>query len=271
MTPTVTVAIPATSEALVRRLLALHEGLHAPALSAPGGTVLDARETAVIDAGRAGVTELSAAHAPGDGAGWIWKGVGRVLPGCAGTWDVYHAGGRVSGRAQRVFGEGTAGARAAFERGRDLLPRARWPGVCAWAGELLAAGKAQEQSRRRKAAEELLAYFAEHTQRLDYRERLASGRGDRQRRGRGAGQDAGVGSEGSGCPVGQEERAAHGQPRLRPELHPVGRLLEPGRLTPRESGCTRGSPRDTSACPRPPVAGSMGCSARSCRADPNRR
>jgi hypothetical protein len=52
MAGTVTIEIPATSEALVRRLLALHEELRALALSAPDGTVLDACETAVVERGR---------------------------------------------------------------------------------------------------------------------------------------------------------------------------------------------------------------------------
>lgn len=125
---------------------------------------------------RLGVTELSAVHALGDGASWIWKSVGRVLPGCTETLDVYHASERLSGCAQKVFGEGTAEARAAFERGRDLLLSDGWSGVCAWVGELLAVEKAEEQSRRQKATEKLLGYFAKHTQRLNYRERLASGR-----------------------------------------------------------------------------------------------
>lgn len=52
MQPTVTIEIPAASEALVRQLLALHEELNTLALSAPDGTVLDACETAVIQKGR---------------------------------------------------------------------------------------------------------------------------------------------------------------------------------------------------------------------------
>lgn len=53
MTPsTITIEIPAASEALVRQLLALHEELHALALSAPDGTVLDACEEAVVPKGR---------------------------------------------------------------------------------------------------------------------------------------------------------------------------------------------------------------------------
>ena len=52
MASTVTIEIPAASEALVRQLLALHEELEALALSAPDGTVLEACETAAIPKGR---------------------------------------------------------------------------------------------------------------------------------------------------------------------------------------------------------------------------
>ena len=52
MSPTLTIEIPAGSEALVRKLLALHEEMQALALAAPDGTVLDACEEAVIPRGR---------------------------------------------------------------------------------------------------------------------------------------------------------------------------------------------------------------------------
>jgi len=52
MKPTVTIEVPAASEAFVRQLLALHEELNALALSAPDGAVLDACETAVVQKGR---------------------------------------------------------------------------------------------------------------------------------------------------------------------------------------------------------------------------
>jgi hypothetical protein len=52
MKSTVTIEIPAGSEALVRQLLALQEEMNALALSAPDGTVLDACEEAVIPKGR---------------------------------------------------------------------------------------------------------------------------------------------------------------------------------------------------------------------------
>lgn len=61
MSATITIEIPAASEALVRQLLALHEELQALALSAADGTVLDACEAAVIPKGRELTQNLLAA------------------------------------------------------------------------------------------------------------------------------------------------------------------------------------------------------------------
>ena len=52
MPSTITIEIPASSEALVRRLLALVEELNELAASAPDGTVFDACESAVVEKGR---------------------------------------------------------------------------------------------------------------------------------------------------------------------------------------------------------------------------
>ena len=52
MKPTIAIEIPASSAALVRHLVALHEELEALALAAPDGTVLDACESAVVHRGR---------------------------------------------------------------------------------------------------------------------------------------------------------------------------------------------------------------------------
>jgi len=123
-----------------------------------------------------GVTAFAGVHALGDGAGWIWKSVGRVLTGCTETLDIYHAGERLSQCARSIFGADTAETTAAFEHGRDRLIRDGWDGVCAWVAELLAVDDATERERRRRATEKLVSYFAKHTGRLNYRERLASGR-----------------------------------------------------------------------------------------------
>ncbi len=125
---------------------------------------------------RLGVTAFATVHALGDGASWIWKSVERALSGCTQTLDIYHASERLSQCAQSVFGEGTAEATAAFERGRELLLSDGWSGVCAWVGALLGIEEVAERERRRRATDKLLSYFAKHVGRLNYRERLSSGR-----------------------------------------------------------------------------------------------
>lgn len=125
---------------------------------------------------RLGVTTFSSVNALGDGAEWIWKSVQRVLSGCTQTLDIFHASEKLSLCAQHIFGEGQAEATAAFERGREKLLTDGWPGVCAWVAELLSVADASECERRRKFTEKLLGYFSKHVGRLNYRERLASGR-----------------------------------------------------------------------------------------------
>jgi hypothetical protein len=125
---------------------------------------------------RLGVTAFATVHALGDGAGWIWKSVERVLTGCVQTLDIYHASERISRAAQAVFGEGTTEATAAFERGRALLVAEGWAGVCAWVAELLGVADPDERTRRQRVTEKLVGYFAKHTTRLNYRDQLAKGR-----------------------------------------------------------------------------------------------
>jgi hypothetical protein len=125
---------------------------------------------------RMGVTAFASLHALGDGASWIWKSVQRVLTGCTQTLDIYHACERLSLCAKEIFGEGKAEATAGFERGREKLLNDGWQGVCAWVAELLSVNDPAECERRRRHTEKLLGYFAPHMGRLNYRERLASGR-----------------------------------------------------------------------------------------------
>lgn len=125
---------------------------------------------------RMGVTAFASLHALGDGASWIWKSVNRVLTGCTQTLDIYHASERLSLCAQRIFGEGTTAATAAFEQGREKLLGEGWAGVCAWVADLLSVEDVAERERRRRWTDKLLGYFSKHVGRLNYRERLASGR-----------------------------------------------------------------------------------------------
>lgn len=125
---------------------------------------------------RLGVTCFAGVHALADGAGWIWKAVQHSLTGCVQTLDFFHACQHLSKCSDRIFGEDTSEARAAYEHGRSRLARQGWTGVCQWVSELLAVADDSERERRRPATERLLGYFSSHTHRLTYAERLGAGR-----------------------------------------------------------------------------------------------
>ena len=48
--------------------------------------------------------------------------------------------------------------------------------MCQWVAELLDVTDEKEQERRRQATDRLLSYFSKHSGRLNYAERLATGR-----------------------------------------------------------------------------------------------
>jgi len=99
---------------------------------------------------RLGVGQAAELHVLGDGANWIWRSVDRVFTGSQQTLDVFHGCGHLAKASERLYGEG----------------------ICQLVGEEYAKGDTPE---RRKALEKLVGYFAKHSQRLAYRERLAAG------------------------------------------------------------------------------------------------
>jgi hypothetical protein len=121
---------------------------------------------------RVGVTQAADLQVVADGAGWIWKSVDRVLTGSRQTLDIYHACQHLARAGQRLYGEGTEQATAFFEQSRLQLLRGGWSGVC----EVVAQAIVQEDTpQRRKVLDKLVGYFAKHTQRLAYAQRLAQG------------------------------------------------------------------------------------------------
>jgi len=125
---------------------------------------------------RLGVTCWASVQVLADGASWIWKAVQRALSGCVQTLDFYHACQHLNRCAERIFGEKTQEQRAAYRHARGLLLAQGWAGVCQWVSELLAVEEEPERERRRRATERLIGYFAKHTARLNYAERLRAGR-----------------------------------------------------------------------------------------------
>jgi len=125
---------------------------------------------------RLGVNSCVSVHVLADGASWIWKSVQRVLTGCVQTLDFYHACAHLSKAAKGVFGEGTSAATAAYQRSRSLLLEKGWQGVCEWVSELLTIDDEVERERRREHVDRAIGYFMKHTHRLNYAQRLQSGR-----------------------------------------------------------------------------------------------
>lgn len=120
-----------------------------------------------------GVEQRADVHVLGDGASWIWKSADRVLTGSLQTLDVYHAFEHIAAAGQQLYGEGSDPAHEFLERGRNALLKDGWTGVCRLVGEEY--GK-EDTPTRRKSLEKLVNYFAKHTTRLDYADRLRTGR-----------------------------------------------------------------------------------------------
>ena len=125
---------------------------------------------------RLGVTCLGQVQVLADGASWIWKAVQRCLSGCVQTLDFFHGCQHLQRCAERIFGDATDAAGAAYRHGRGLLLRQGWTGVCQWVGELLAVTDTTERERRRQATDRLIGYFVQLINRLNYAERLQAGR-----------------------------------------------------------------------------------------------
>jgi hypothetical protein len=123
-----------------------------------------------------GVRSTLGVHTLADGANWIWRGVQRVLGGCVQTLDIFHGCEHLHKCAEYIHGKENKQTKADYRRGQELLIGLGWPGVCQWVGELLSVDDDKERERRRKATDRLIGYFAKHTNRLNYADRLKAGR-----------------------------------------------------------------------------------------------
>ncbi|MGE3821471.1 MAG: ISLre2 family transposase, partial [Isosphaeraceae bacterium] len=108
-----------------------------------------------------------------DGAAWIWTAAGARFPGAAQVLDIFHASHHVAAAAAGLHGEGTDEAADWLGRGRAALLADGWPGLLDHVGATPAAGRT---AAGQAALDEMIAYFAKHTDRLGYFGRLQSGR-----------------------------------------------------------------------------------------------
>jgi hypothetical protein len=120
-----------------------------------------------------GLTEPSRLSILGDGAEWIWQQAQQQFPGARQCLDIFHACEHLGGAARELFGEGSAAAAAWLDEGRQGLLADGWFGLCEHIGKTLAADNA---SCRQTILDKVTAYFARHTERLGYCQRLYSGR-----------------------------------------------------------------------------------------------
>jgi hypothetical protein len=123
-------------------------------------------------AGRLGIDDRSTITVLGDGAEWIWNASSRQFPGCTQVLDIFHAAEHIADAARRRYGEGTATAAEWLDRGRGLLLSDGWAGLCDHLGQTLTPDDGPDD---RAPLDELMSYFAVHTERLNYCHRLYTG------------------------------------------------------------------------------------------------
>jgi hypothetical protein len=114
-------------------------------------------------AARLGVKRTDDLTVLADGARWIWKEVGKNLPGAAGVLDIYHACEHLHAAAVALHGEGPARDAWYEARRRTLL-------------ESGSSGLVAELAAEAGDVSELVGYLGPHAGRTAYRQRLAEGR-----------------------------------------------------------------------------------------------
>jgi hypothetical protein len=117
------------------------------------------------------IEDLTTITVLGDGAEWIWNAATRQFGGCHQLLDIYHAAEHIGTAAKRLCGEGTT-ADEWLNGGRQLLLSDGWAGLCDHVGQTLAT---DNSPHGRSAVDGLTAYFAAHTERLNYCHRLYTG------------------------------------------------------------------------------------------------
>ncbi len=125
------------------------------------------------EADRLGVTTLATLTVLGDGAEWIWNLAEDHLPQSSGVLDVFHALEHIGDAVKAVWGDDSDASRAWIESGRTALLSEGKPGVDRW---LARAFVEVPTGAATDPLIDLAAYLAKHPTRLNYAERLASGR-----------------------------------------------------------------------------------------------
>jgi hypothetical protein len=121
---------------------------------------------------RLGVSGFDGLSVIADGAAWIWNAAADQFPGHRGVLDFFHAVEHLGATATALFGEGTGDGRAWFDAARGALLADGWWGIQEHLGRTLCR---PVSDAGRAAIDQLVAYLASHSHRLNYRHRLACG------------------------------------------------------------------------------------------------
>ena len=121
---------------------------------------------------RLGLKSFASLSVFADGAEWIWNAAAEQFPGHRGTLDFFHASEHLGTTAAALFGDGTAACRSWFDAARGALLNDGWYGIQEQVGRTLCVAVSVAG---RTALESLVQYLANHSQRLNYRHRLACG------------------------------------------------------------------------------------------------
>ena len=120
-----------------------------------------------------GIDPLGPMTVLGDGAEWIWRAAATQFPAAAQVLDIFHASQHIAQAASALHGEATVMASEWTEAGRHSLLADGWPGLLDHIGSTLTRSVT---SAGQAAIDELIGYFAKHTERVGYYGRLRSGR-----------------------------------------------------------------------------------------------
>jgi hypothetical protein len=108
-----------------------------------------------------------------DGARWIWEESSMHLAGATEVLDIYHALEHVGETAKTLYGEGTEAAQSWLDQGRQALLREGWPGILR---QIVTTRETLNKRGHRKSLQKLSGYLSHNHTRLNYAQRLATGR-----------------------------------------------------------------------------------------------
>ena len=122
---------------------------------------------------RLGLTSFHNLSVIADGAEWIWNAADIRFPGHRGILDIFHACEHLGTAAKTLFGEGSDAGQTWSDAGRRALLGDGWYGLNEHVGKTLLA---PVTDAGRTALDDMLSYFAKHTERLNYCLRLKQGK-----------------------------------------------------------------------------------------------